>query len=294
MKITITGSLGNISKPLAKQLIAAGHNVTVVSSNPDKKADIEALGATAAIGSIGDAEFLSSAFAGADVVYTMVPPSFAVNDYRKYASDFAHNYAAAIKSAGIKRIVNLSSIGADVDGGTGPIAGMHDAEHILNALPDVAIKHIRPGIFYVNLYANIGMIKNLGFNGGNYSADTRLVLVHPDDIASVIAEEIVSDFEGHSVRFVSSDESTAGEVTAALGAAIGKPDLKWVEFTDEQAIGGMIQAGLPEYFAHLYAEMNTALRNGILWTEYDAAGTKPTGKTKLADFAKEFAVVFGG
>ncbi len=294
MKITVTGSLGNISKPLAKQLITAGHKVTVVSSNPDKKADIEALGATAAIGSIGDAEFLSSAFAGADVVYTMVPPSFAVNDYRKYASDFAHNYAAAIKSAGIKRIVNLSSIGADIDGGTGPIAGMHEAEIVLNQLDGVAIKHIRPGIFYVNLYANIGMIKNLGFNGGNYSADTRLVLVHPDDIASVIAEEIVSDFEGHSVRFVSSDESTAGEVTAALGAAIGKPDLKWVEFTDEQAISGMIQAGLPEYFAHLYAEMNTALRNGILWTEYDAAGTKPTGKTKLADFAKEFAVVFGG
>ena len=293
MKITVTGSLGNISKPLAKQLIAAGHQVTVVSSNPDKKADIEALGATAAIGSIGDAEFLSSTFSGADVVYTMVPPSFAVNDYRKYASDLAHSYAAAIKSAGIKRIVNLSSIGADVDGGTGPIAGMHDAEQILNALPDVAVKHIRPGIFYVNLYANIGMIKNLGFNGANYSADTRLVLVHPNDIAAVIAEEISGSFAGKSVRFVSSDESTAGAVTTALGVAIGQPDLKWVEFTTEQAIGGMIQAGVPDYFAHLYAEMYTAINTGILWTAYDAAGTKPTGKTKLADFAKEFAIVYG-
>ena len=54
MKITITGSLGNISKPLALHLIKAGHSVTVISSNPDKKAAIEALGAYAAIGNIKD------------------------------------------------------------------------------------------------------------------------------------------------------------------------------------------------------------------------------------------------
>jgi uncharacterized protein YbjT (DUF2867 family) len=89
MKITVTGSLGNISKPLAKQLIAAGHQVTIISSNEGKKAAIEALGATAAIGSIADAEFLTWAFAGADAVYTMVPPNFGTTDYRKYVSDFA-------------------------------------------------------------------------------------------------------------------------------------------------------------------------------------------------------------
>ena len=36
MKFVVTGSLGNISKPLAEKLIAAGHSVTVVSSKPDK------------------------------------------------------------------------------------------------------------------------------------------------------------------------------------------------------------------------------------------------------------------
>ena len=61
MKITITGSLGNISKPLAKQLIGAGHQVTIISSKADKKAEIEALGATAAIGLVSDAAFLTKA-----------------------------------------------------------------------------------------------------------------------------------------------------------------------------------------------------------------------------------------
>ena len=57
MKITVTGSLGNISKLLAQELIAHGHDVTIISSKADKQAEIEALGAKAAIGSVTDAEF---------------------------------------------------------------------------------------------------------------------------------------------------------------------------------------------------------------------------------------------
>jgi nucleoside-diphosphate-sugar epimerase len=31
MKIIVTGSTGNISKPLTQKLVAAGHDVTVIS-----------------------------------------------------------------------------------------------------------------------------------------------------------------------------------------------------------------------------------------------------------------------
>lgn len=74
MKIVITGSLGHISKPLAEQLLKKGHPVTVISSKPEKKNEIESLGATAAIGSIEDISFLSRTFTAADAVYTMLPP----------------------------------------------------------------------------------------------------------------------------------------------------------------------------------------------------------------------------
>ena len=292
MKITLTGSLGNISKPLAIQLIAAGHQVTIISSSTDKTAAIEALGAKAAIGSIADVDFLTKAFAGADVVYTMTPPNFGVTDYRKYVSDSTRNYAEAIQKNGITRVVNLSSIGADIDGGTGQISGVHDGEIVLNALENVAVKHVRAGFFYVNFYANVDMIKHMGIIGANYGGNSRIIMVHPNDIAAAIAEELQTPFTGKSVRYITSDERTLGEVARVLGVAIGKPELPWVEFTDEQALGGMIKAGVPEYIASQFVEMNTAIRSGILWKDYDAKGTKPTGKTKLEDFAKEFAASF--
>ena len=60
MKIIVTGSLGNIGKPLTQELVQKGHQVTVISSNADKKEAIEKLGATAAIGSLEDVDFIQS------------------------------------------------------------------------------------------------------------------------------------------------------------------------------------------------------------------------------------------
>jgi uncharacterized protein YbjT (DUF2867 family) len=292
MKITLTGSLGNISKPLAKLLIEAGHQVTIISSNADKTSAIKALGATAAIGSVADVTFLAAAFEGADAVYTMVPPNFAATNYRQYVGGTGKNYAEAIRIAGVLRVVNLSSIGADLDGGTGPISGNHDAEIALNELENISVKHIRAPFFYINFYNNIDMIKHQGFIGSNYGSNTRLVMVHPEDIAAAVAEEIQKPFSGKSVRYLVSDERTTGEVATILGTAIGKPDLQWVEFNDDQAYNGMLQGGVPEEMARNFVEMGTAVRSGKLWGDYDQHKPANTSNRPIETFAKEFAARF--
>ena len=71
MNIVLTGSLGNIGKPLTKALVLKGHSVTVISSNAERKLAIEQMGAKAAIGSMFDLGFLSAVFKGADRVYLM-------------------------------------------------------------------------------------------------------------------------------------------------------------------------------------------------------------------------------
>ncbi|HTK19850.1 MAG TPA: NAD(P)H-binding protein [Mucilaginibacter sp.] len=288
MKIIITGSLGNISKPLAKQLITNGHDVTIVSSDANKVNDIEALGAKAAIGSIADVDFLVQTFEGADVVYTMIPPNFAAANYRKYVGNSGKTYTEAIKKAGVKRIVNLSSIGADIDGGTGQISGVHDAEIELNKLEEVAIKHVRAGFFYTNFYNNIPMI-NQGFMGSNYNSQTRLVMTHPQDIANIVAEELQNTFTGKSVRYAVSDDRMFDEIVKVLRTAVGKPELKWVEFTDEQSYDGMLQGGLSPELARNFTEMGTAIRSAILWKDFDATGGVISGKIKLEEFTKEIA-----
>ena len=111
MKIIVTGSLGQISKPLTEELVEKGHSVTVISSNPERQKDIEALGAKAAVGMMEDANFLTAAFTGADAVYCMI----SAGD----ASIIADNYKQAIQQTNVKRVVHLSSVDAHTDKNNG-------------------------------------------------------------------------------------------------------------------------------------------------------------------------------
>lgn len=293
MKYTLTGGAGHITKPLALQLLKAGHQVTVIGRSEANLTELVEAGATAAIGSIEDVAFLTSAFTGADAVYTMVPPKWDAADWKTYIAGIDKNYADAIKTAGVAHVVNLSSVGAHMYDGCGPVSGLHRGELELNKLEEVAIKHLRPAYFYQNLLANVGLIKQAGIIGGNFGEPgTTFVIVHPNDIAAVVAEELLGlTFTGHSVRYVASDEIAPQTIASALGEAIGKPELPWVVFTDEQSYLGMVGAGLSEEVARNYVEMGTALRSGAMTEDYFKH--KPTlGKVKLADFAKEFAFVY--
>ena len=292
MKITLTGSLGNISKPLAEILIKNDHEVTIISSDSKKLSAIEALGAKAAIGSISDVSFLTNAFMGANAIYTMVPPNWGVSNYRQYIAETGKNYLEAIKVAGVKRVVNLSSIGAHLSGGTGPIAGLYDVEHELNTLDGVAIKHLRAGFFFINFFFDIPTIRKMGIMGNNYGEKTKLILVHPRDIAAAAAQELQGSFEGKSHWYVASDEREISEIVKILGTAIGKPELPWVEFSDGDTFAGMTAAGMSEAIASVYVEMGNAVKSGILFEDFNQHRPEVWGTTKLVDFAKEFAAVY--
>ncbi|MHA4843588.1 NmrA family NAD(P)-binding protein [Flavitalea antarctica] len=291
MKFVITGSTGNVSKPLSVNLVKNGHEVTIITSNADKILSIEELGAKAAVGTINDIDFLVRSFTGADAVYTMVPPTLSATNWRNHIAGVGGNYAAAIQKSGVKRVVNLSSVGADLPDGTGPVKGLHDVENVLNALEGVSVVHIRAGFFYYNLLSNIGLIKQAGIMGGNYGQHTQIVLVHPVDIANAIADSIQQPFEGKAIRYVASDLRTTDEIAKVIGESIGKPELPWVDFTDEQALDGMLKAGLPAEIASNYVEMGAAIRSGKLFGDFMKNKPK-TGGTDLETFAKEFALVY--
>lgn len=294
MKITITGSLGHISKPLTEELVRKGHTVTVISSKPEKRKDIEALGAKAAIGSVEDATFLTATFTGADAVYTMVPPTNFFDpalDLTAYCLQIAHNYVQAIKQSGVKRVVHLSSIGAHLDKDSGLILAHHAVEGILDKLSDVAITHMRPVGFYYNLFGFIPMIKKEGVITANYGADEDLVWVSPIDIAAAVAEELETPLVGRKVRYVASDELTGHATAAILGAAIGKPDLKWLLVSNEERQRALEAAGLNPQVAAGLVEMFASQHSGKLMEDYYRNKPAP-GKVKLTDFAKEFAAAF--
>ena len=290
MKIILTGSVGHITKPLAEQLIREGHQITIVSSNAIRTRDIEGLGACAAIGSVSDSAFLSEILAGADALYAMIPPNFAAPDFRTYYQEIGNSYAKAVQATGVKRLVHLSSWGAHLKEGTGYIIGSNNVETILNELTGVNITHLRPGYFFYNLYNFTDMIKDTGIIGANYGGEDKIAFVSTKDIAMVAANELTTEGSG-KVRYIASEDITANAAAQIIGKAIGKTDLKWVTFSDDQALAASKEAGVPSLVAELFVELGAAIHSGVIREDYDLH--KPAkGATKLQDFAREFAAAY--
>jgi len=297
MKIVVTGSLGNISKPLTRQLVQKGHSVTVISSKAERQKDIEDIGAKAAIGTMEDPDFLSATFKDADVVYVMetlgADSFFDQNlDVITAITEIGNNYKQAIEQSDVKRVVHLSSIGAHTDKGNGLLVFHYNVENILKQLQDdVSIKFMRPAGFYTNMLRFIETIKTQGGIVSNYGGDDKEPWVSPLDIAAAIAEEIEKPFDGRTIRYIASEEVSPNEIARILGEAIGKPELKWVVIPDEQLLNGMLSAGMNPQVANGFVEMQASQRSGLLYEDYYR--NKPTlGKVKLTDFAKEFATVY--
>lgn len=294
MNYVITGSLGHISKPVVQKLKASGHSVTVITSNAGKTKEIEALGATAAVGSVEDRNFLTKAFAGAQAAYLMIPPNWALTGrWIDYQKGVINNYIEALKANGIKSVVFLSSIGAHMGKGAGPVDGLSVAEWHLSQLKDVNLKIVRPSYFYNNLMGMIPMIKNMNIMGSNFGGSKeKLVLTSTSDIADVVANELLNlKFKGHSIRYIASDERHPNEIAAILSKAVGKPGTPWIEFKDQDALNGMLQSGLKNEIASNYVTMGRALREGKMQADYWK--NKPgLGKVKLEDFVKEFAAAY--
>jgi uncharacterized protein YbjT (DUF2867 family) len=298
MNIVITGSLGNIGKPLTKELVEKGHSVTVISSKAGKQEEIEALGAKAAIGTFQDIAFLSATFKGADIVYLMEAWEGIGSIFDK-SMDFVagfrtigNNYKQAVEQSGVKRIVHLSSIGAHTDKAVGSLFLHNTVENILKQLPEeISIKFMRPVGFYTNLFRYIDAIKTHGAIYQSYGGDQKEPWVSPLDIAATIADEMEKPFDGRSVHYIASEEHSPNEIAKVIGEAIGKPDLKWLVIPDEQMLSNMLAGGMNEWIAKGFIEMQAAQRSGSLYEDYYR--NKPTlGKVKLVDFAQEFAKVY--
>ena len=268
--IVITGATGKIGSRLTDLLLGKGEPVRVIGRSAEKLAGVVARGAQAALGDLADAEFLSRAFRGADAVFAMIPPNYAAEDFRKYQNSIGKSIAQAIGSAGVSSVVNLSSQGAELPEGTGPIKGLHDQEQRLNRLSGVNVLHLRPAYFMENLLVNIDLIRTMGIMGSAVQGEIRFAMIATRDIAAHAAARLLQrDFAGSKVQdLLGPRDVSLAEAAAVIGKRIGKPDL-----------------------SRQYVEMSKALNDGrfAVGIPRDAVNTTPT---TIEEFADLFATVY--
>jgi len=293
--ITVTGATGKIGGALSEQLLENGVTVRAVARNADKLEALSAKGAEARAGDVGDAGFLTEAFRDADAVFVLVPPLASVPDLRAAQREIVASLEEAIKTSGVSHVVALSSQGGGLPEGTGPIVGLHDMEEMLKSIPGLSTIALRPAFFMENLLTSIPLIKNAGISGSPARADVALEMIATPDIAAEAARYLSAPgFTGYAVRDLLGPRAyTHREAAAILGAAIGRPDLPYVEFPYEDFRQTILGFGFSPSVADAYIELYRAYNEERIQSTVTRSPENTT-PTTLETFAQEvFAPAYG-
>src|SRR3981189_579029 len=194
--------------------------------------------------------------------YLMLPPVTSREDQERESDAIAK----AVKESGLRYAVHLSSFGAHVPEGTGPIAGLHSSEQKLNAIGGLNVLHLRAAYFMENNLAAIDMIHGMGLFGNALLPNVKLPMTATRDIGDYAAQRLLHlDFSGKQTReLLGERDLSMTEATAVIARGIGKPDLRYEQFPYDQVQQALTQMGVPPKGAALYIEMYKAINAGVL------------------------------
>lgn len=266
-KIAVLGASGHTGRVVAEKLIGLGHEVRAVCRDQKKLDTLVKLGAKPYPVDIDhQVPALLEAFRDVDAVYTMIPPNYGVEHYLRYEDRVGEHIVTALKEAGTEWVVNLSSLGAELTSGTGPIVGLHRQEERLDQIDGLNVMHLRPAYFMDNLLSWIPYLRKNEKIGSALRPDLPVDMVAAADVGKKAAALLDGlEFAGHGVLEVCGPRAyRIDEAVKLCGKAIGKPDLRYVEVENREAEKVLVAAGFELGVAKLFLEFERAVNEGLI------------------------------
>jgi uncharacterized protein YbjT (DUF2867 family) len=272
----VAGVTGHVGSTVASGLSARKQPVKVIVRDAAKAAAWSQKGAELAVGSLDDEAFLTAALRGARGFFALLPPIFTPDLYGGQRKT-ADRIAGAVKAAGVPHVVLLSSVGADLDHGNGPVQGLCYLENALRAT-GTRLTAVRAGSFQENVANSLGAARQAGiYPNFAASADYPWPQVATKDIGAVAVEALLAPPARNEVVDVIGPAYSVRQVAEKLGAALGKT-LRIVDVPPAGQAAAMMQGGVPRSMAEALAEMYAAAAAGLLRPKGDRL---VQGKTEI-------------
>jgi uncharacterized protein YbjT (DUF2867 family) len=281
----IAGVSGHTGSVVASTLLADKQPVRVIVRDAANGAAWQARGAEVAIASLDDEAALGRALAGAKGAYLLIPPSsWNATDIPAPRAKLAAAVLGAVRAARPGHVVLLSSVGAELASGTGPIQYIHPIEEGLREA-GVPSTFLRAAYFMDNW---AGVVKGAIDGGALYyglRADLRFEQVATQDIGKTAARLLVEGAPAGTrvVQLAGPVDATLQDVADAISRVSGKP-VKAVSVPPAATIDALVGMGASREIAAMYAEMMEAINDGrIAWHGKDLVRGSTTLDQKLRE-----------
>jgi uncharacterized protein YbjT (DUF2867 family) len=283
MKIAVTTPTGHIGSKLANILLDRKSDVTLIARHPEKVKDLASRGAKVIAGEHSDPAVVEQAVRGVDALFWLTPPAeMTSHDPLGLARRMAEAGASVIRNHPDLHVVHLSSAGAFLPSGTGPIVGHYETEKKFRAAGKNIVS-LRPNEFMENVFFSLPTIIGQDSIYTSLPGSVKAPLNATQDIAEVAAEFLLKPIDGHHViDIVGPQEISLDEWARIAGQAIGK-QIRMVTVPGDKLKAAMSQNGMSPEMAALMVEMEEAIPK----IQQFKGEQKRTGKVTFAQFARE-------
>ncbi|MBB4692076.1 NmrA family NAD(P)-binding protein [Paractinoplanes abujensis] len=259
MTIAVTTPTGHVGSHVVRLLVQAGVRPRVLVRDPDKLPPGLRPLVDVARGDLLDAAFVTEALTGAEALFWASPEVFTAPDPLADMVTMGAHAAAAVRAAGVGRVLQISSVGAERRHGAGLIDGLARNEEQLRAT-GADVLTLRCGYFFTNLLGMLDAMK-AGVLTTTMPLDQPLSWVDPRDVGEVAAARLLAGWSGSAVGAVHGPADLSwAEAASILSTATGRT-LQAQQITDDDLRSALLGAGLSEPAASGVVGMTAGTRD---------------------------------
>ena len=263
--IVVTAPTGTIGRQVLKNLLVGDERIRVIVRDPSRLSPQTRARVEVVQGSHGDIHVVSRAFADADALFWLVPADPRAKSVEAAYVDFARPACDAIKSRGIRRVVDITALGRGL-----PIAqhaGYVTASLAMNDLvksTGVSYRALTMPSFMDNIIRQLETIKNKGMFFSPISGNRKLPACATRDIAAVAAKWLLdSSWSGQEdVAVLGPEDLSFNDMAQIMSEALGKP-IHFQQISFEAYKARFIEVGMSEAMAQGMTDMAIAKNIGL-------------------------------
>jgi uncharacterized protein YbjT (DUF2867 family) len=282
---TVVGASGQVGSVIVEQLLRKGETVKGIVRNEEKQAALRKKGAQVAIADAFDLPALQAAAEDTNILFVLTPEVAHSKDIIGDTQKILDHYRQVVQhNTGIRKVVALSSVGAEHATGTGNLQMSYMLEHAFTGLPEEQV-FIRPVYYFSNWMVYLPVIKEKKVLPSFMPVDFLLPMISPMDVAALAADILVKEEEDTERRIYQLEGPTSytpADVAAAFSVAL-QENIQVDEIPREQWRSNLQEAGFTENAIKNFCEMTDAVIAGKA-KMLDKGVTRLKGRTTLQEY----------